>query len=172
MEATSSETPTDFQRTIRLYVPVVRTVQKRKRNNAEHCHTTSKYYQTMDLLSDFTTNFVRGPTRPYRNHLPAGEQTHIKVVSKAFLVLICFATWHEDVWGNGSNIFYLAIDGGEWSALRPGRFTPGDTARGWGSCRGSLDAMEWKTSIAPAQNRTAAVQPVGIPTELFRLLHV
>jgi hypothetical protein len=35
---------------------------------------------------------------------------------------------HEDVWGSGDIaplLFSSALDGGEWSTLRPCRFTPG-----------------------------------------------
>jgi hypothetical protein len=38
-----------------------------------------------------------------------------------------FTFYHEDIFGNGgiaSRIVNLAVDGGEWSASRPGRFTP------------------------------------------------
>jgi hypothetical protein len=43
-----------------------------------------------------------------------------------------------------------ALDGGEWSASRPGCFTPGETAPGthsigeWADPRASLDAVEWR----------------------------
>jgi hypothetical protein len=36
---------------------------------------------------------------------------------------------HEDVWGNGgitAPFLILALDGGEWSASRPGHFTRGE----------------------------------------------
>jgi hypothetical protein len=68
-----------------------------------------------------------------------------------------------------------ALDGGEWSASRLGRFTPGDTAPnthfigGWMGPRAGLDLME-KKSFSPSWNRTSALQPVAIPTELSRLL--
>jgi hypothetical protein len=40
---------------------------------------------------------------------------------------------YEDVWGSGDispRILILALDGGKWSDLRPGRFTPGASAHG------------------------------------------
>jgi hypothetical protein len=39
-----------------------------------------------------------------------------------------FFLCHEDLWGSGgiaSPFLTSAVDGGEWSASRPGRFTPG-----------------------------------------------
>jgi hypothetical protein len=47
----------------------------------------------------------------------------------------------------------LALDGGEWSASRPGRFTPGEKAPGtrwiggWVGPRASLDAVAKKKKI-------------------------
>jgi hypothetical protein len=63
----------------------------------------------------------------------------------------------------------LAIDGGEWSASRPDRFTPRERAPGihwigdWVGPRASLAAVEKKKkSLAPTGNWTPAVQPVAI----------
>jgi hypothetical protein len=57
-----------------------------------------------------------------------------------------------------------ALDGGEWSASLPGRFTPGERAPDthWiGGCMGpGLDAIVEK-NLAHAGNRTWAVQPVA-----------
>jgi hypothetical protein len=38
---------------------------------------------------------------------------------------------HEDIWGNGGvvpSFLTVALDGGEWSASLPARFTPGEIA--------------------------------------------
>jgi hypothetical protein len=58
----------------------------------------------------------------------------------------------------------MALDKGEWSASRPGRFTPGERAPGthWiGDCvglRAGLDAMEKRKSLVPATNQTPTLQ--------------
>jgi hypothetical protein len=40
---------------------------------------------------------------------------------------------HEDVWGTGGiTPPFSALDGGEWSASRPVRFTPGESSPGLG----------------------------------------
>jgi hypothetical protein len=62
----------------------------------------------------------------------------------------------------------LALDGGEWSASRPGRaFTPGERTPGthctggWEGPIAGLDTeVREKKSFAPAGNRTPVVQPV------------
>jgi hypothetical protein len=36
--------------------------------------------------------------------------------------------------------------------------------------RAGLDAVQRRKNFAPAGNQTSAIQPVAIPTELFRLL--
>jgi hypothetical protein len=67
-----------------------------------------------------------------------------------------------------------ALDGGEWSDSHPGRFTPRKRATGthclggWVGPRAGLNAIEKNT--APAENRTPAVQPVPISSEISRLL--
>jgi hypothetical protein len=69
-----------------------------------------------------------------------------------------------------------ALDKGEWSASRPGRFITGERAPsthcigGWVGPRACLDAGE--KSLAPAGNRMPAVQPVAsaIQIELSWLL--
>jgi hypothetical protein len=46
-------------------------------------------------------------------------------------VLINQAPRHKNVWGSGDTappFFTSALDGGEWSVSRPGRFTSGETA--------------------------------------------
>jgi hypothetical protein len=57
-----------------------------------------------------------------------------------------------------------AVDAGEWSASRPGRFTPGARALGthwrrdWVFPRADLDAMKKRKNLILAGNRTRAVQ--------------
>jgi hypothetical protein len=71
-----------------------------------------------------------------------------------------------------------ALDEGEWSASRPGRFTPRESApcthwiEGWVGPRVGLDAME-KRKFCHARNGTQVAQPVArrytdwvIPTPL------
>jgi hypothetical protein len=62
-----------------------------------------------------------------------------------------------------------ALDGGEWSASRPGRFTPGERARGthwigdWVCSRAVLDAVVKRKIPSPRREsnpRTPIVQPV------------
>jgi hypothetical protein len=69
-----------------------------------------------------------------------------------------------------------ALVGGEWSASRPGRFTPGERAPGahWIGCvdpRASLDDMEkWKFLTQPGLE----LRPVGRPAHsqsLYRLYY-
>jgi hypothetical protein len=69
----------------------------------------------------------------------------------------------------------LALVGGERSASRPGRFTPGETAPCtywigvWAGPRTGLVAVK-KRKIAHVRNRIPGVQPVTIQTELSGLL--
>jgi hypothetical protein len=45
--------------------------------------------------------------------------------------LINYAPRHEDVWGSGviaTSFVTSTLDGGEWSASRPGRFIPEERA--------------------------------------------
>jgi hypothetical protein len=74
------------------------------------------------------------------------------------------------MWGSGGTaplFFTSALDGGEWSASRLYRFTPGDTARctywkgSWVGPRVGLGRCgENKKKSCTAGNRTQAVQPV------------
>jgi hypothetical protein len=80
-----------------------------------------------------------------------------------------------------------ALDGGEWSASRPGRFTPRERAPGshctgnWVGPRAVLDTVVKRKIPSPRREsnpRTLIVQPVAsaMPTELLwlnrRLLHI
>jgi hypothetical protein len=66
-----------------------------------------------------------------------------------------------------------ALDGGEWSASHPVRFTPREGAPGthwtggWVGLRAVLDAVVKKKIPCPAGNRT--LQPSAIPAELSQL---
>jgi hypothetical protein len=85
---------------------------------------------------------------------------------------------HADVWGSGGIApphLTSALDGGEWSASRPGRFNSGEITprypldRRLGGLVG-LDAVEKKKVFPSAAIRTPAVQPVAISTEVSRFL--
>jgi hypothetical protein len=71
-----------------------------------------------------------------------------------------------------------ALDGGEWSASLPGRFTPGERAARYplylklGRPSGRSGRYGEEKNIVSAGNRTPAVQPVDVPTELSRLLRL
>jgi hypothetical protein len=65
--------------------------------------------------------------------------------------LINQAPWNEAEWGSGGMVppfLTSAVDGGEWSASRPGGFISEETAHGaryvggWVSTRDGLDAVE------------------------------
>jgi len=57
-----------------------------------------------------------------------------------------------------------ALDGGEWSASRPGRFTPGKGVtvthwiRGWVGPRAGLGAVAKRKILVPTGNRTPIIQ--------------
>jgi hypothetical protein len=69
--------------------------------------------------------------------------------------------------GITQQFFTSALDEGEWSASRPGRFTPGETAPGshriggWVSLRAGLDVVEWRKCLTLAGDRIQAVQPAA-----------
>jgi hypothetical protein len=89
---------------------------------------------------------------------------------------LCFnwAPLHEDVLGERrySSTHYLtsALDGGEWSASRPGRFTPKERATGmhlmggWVVPKAGLDAVEKRkipSLLRYSKPRTPIVQSVA-----------
>jgi hypothetical protein len=82
-------------------------------------------------------------------------------------VPLCF------IWA--TRILDPALDGGEWSASRSGRFTPRESAHyigGWVDLRSSLDAvMKRKIPNPCRRTKTRASSPVGqrYTTELSRL---
>jgi hypothetical protein len=58
------------------------------------------------------------------------------------LCLTNSALRHEDIWRSGCidpHFLTLALAGGEWSALRPGRFTPKERAPGTHRIGGWMD---------------------------------
>jgi hypothetical protein len=68
-----------------------------------------------------------------------------------FVPVLNYAPRHEDVWGSGDiapPFLTLALDGGEWSASCPSRFTPGERVdgthciRGWVGPIAGLDTVE------------------------------
>jgi hypothetical protein len=74
------------------------------------------------------------------------------------LCLINQALYHEDVWGSGTvapPFLTSALDGGEWSASRRGRFASGETAHGihwiggWKGRRADLDTVEQRRISLP-----------------------
>jgi hypothetical protein len=75
----------------------------------------------------------------------------VKVKVKLSLCLTNYALHHEGIWWRwrySSTLFTSALDGGEWSRSRPGRFTPekrapdAHWAGGWVDPRACLDAGE------------------------------
>jgi hypothetical protein len=76
-------------------------------------------------------------------------------------------------WGSGgivNSFFDLALDGGEWSASRPGRFTPRERVPithwigGWVGPRAIMDAVVKRKIPSPrleSNPRTPIVQPVA-----------
>jgi hypothetical protein len=68
---------------------------------------------------------------------------------------------HEDIWGSGGTappFLTSALDGGEWSASRPGRLTPEErtpsthSTGGWVGPRTGLDAVKRKIMTLPESN--------------------
>jgi hypothetical protein len=63
-----------------------------------------------------------------------------------------------------------ALVGGEWSASRPGRFTPGDRApgthwiRGWVDPRADLDDVEWRIFLT---SPGLELRPLGRPASRY-----
>jgi hypothetical protein len=79
--------------------------------------------------------------------------------------------------GNISPSFLTSsLDGGEWLALQPRRFAPGDRAlntlwiRGWVNSEASVNVMEERKSLAPAGNEIPVVLSLlATPTGISRL---
>jgi hypothetical protein len=108
---------------------------------------------------------------------------------KVKLLSLCLTKHHamKALWGewmySSTHSLTLALDGGEWSASRSGRFTPRERApvthwiRGWVGPRAVLDAMVKRKITSPRRDsnpRTPIVQPIAqrytdwaIPAPLF-----
>jgi hypothetical protein len=66
------------------------------------------------------------PRNIYWFHIILSINFNIPV--KLSLCLINYGLCHEDIWmTGGTSPSFSALDGGEWSASRPGHFTPGGT---------------------------------------------
>jgi hypothetical protein len=98
---------------------------------------------------------------------------HVGMV-KVKLSLCLTKHHHEGVLGewryNSTNSLTSALDGGEWSSLRPGSFTPWERAPGthciggWVGPRAVLDAVvkrKFPSSHRESNPRTRIVQPVA-----------
>jgi hypothetical protein len=86
---------------------------------------------------------------------------------KLSLCLITYAPRHEDAWVSGDiapSFLTSALDGGEWSASRPCRFTSNERAPGnywiwgWVGPRVGLDAVEKRKISFPCQKATPGCQ--------------
>jgi hypothetical protein len=102
------------------------------------------------------------------------DSGRLKVKVKVKLSLFFnLAPHHEGVLGewrySSTHSLTLALDGGEWSASRPGLFTPRERASGthwigWVGPRAILDAVVKKKIPSPCQElnpRTPIVQPIA-----------
>jgi hypothetical protein len=97
------------------------------------------------------------------------------IISKWEKLSLCFnwAQRHEGVLGewryNSTHSLISALDGGEWSASRPGRSTPRERAPGtywiggWVYLRAVLEAVVKRipSSLRESNPRTPIVQPVA-----------
>jgi hypothetical protein len=109
----------------------------------------------------------------------------LKVKVKLFLCFFNWAQRHEGVLGGAAVELHAflnsALDGGKWSALRPGRFTSRERAPGthwiwsWVGPRASLDAVVKRKNSQPLPGLEPLImQPVAqrYTTELSQLLFV
>jgi hypothetical protein len=104
--------------------------------------------------------------------------TLVKVKVKLSLCILNRATRYEDILGeqrySSTHSFTSALDGGEWSASRPGRFTPRARARGthWKEGgvgpRAVLDAVVKKKIPSPLRESKNPDRPARSPP-LYRL---
>jgi hypothetical protein len=63
-----------------------------------------------------------------------------------------FISRHEDVWGSGGTVppfLTTALDGGEWSASRPGRLTSGETVKVTRWIGGSVGPRTYLDALQP-----------------------
>jgi hypothetical protein len=107
------------------------------------------------------------------------EGTHVRFKTVLFYDLKTlkkgnWASHHEGVLGewryNATHYLTLAVGGGEWSASRPGRFTPREGGHGthwlgdWVGHRAVLDTVVKRRIPSPFQesnSRTLIVQPIA-----------
>jgi hypothetical protein len=133
---------------------------------------TQKQYLTWPMCtSDLYTNFGYFLNTPYIYIYP------IRWKVKLFLCLINYAPSHEEVWRSGGiapPLLTSALDGGEWSDSRPGRFTPGEWASGiqwigsWMGTGAGLDAMEKRKTSCSCQELNPG-RPARTPS-LYRIV--
>jgi hypothetical protein len=97
--------------------------------------------------------------------LPSSSPVPVKLKAKLSL---CLTKYHSMKTYGGVDVWVRAFltsaqDGSEWSASRPGRFTPRyPLNRMLCGPQSRLDALARKNKIlAPARNRTPVVQPVA-----------
>jgi hypothetical protein len=103
----------------------------------------------------------------------------LRPLVKVKLSLCIFFSWepcHEGVWGEWiMHSLTSALDGGEWSASRPGRFTPRERAPGihwigdWMGPRAVLDSVVKKKIPSPGWESNCRL--VSVSTELSQLLY-
>jgi hypothetical protein len=97
---------------------------------------------------------------------PSVLENVYKVKMNLSLCLINQAWSHEAIWGSGGKtppFLTSALEAGEWSASRPGRFTPSTRCIWcWVDPRPALDIVEKRTFLVPAADRTPVVQLVDV----------
>jgi hypothetical protein len=131
----------------------------------------------LQILPKCTGNLKVAPQKEFGNvHIPCNSYLHGTVSGKVKLclyVIMQLALYHKEMAGGGAAPPFLtsALDGGEWWASRPGRFTPGaHWIGGWVGTRAGLHAMEKRNTSCPCpeSNPSPACSLVAIRTELSR----
>jgi hypothetical protein len=115
-------------------------------------------------------NYFHCSIYPVIHNIFQEQELYKKVMLSQYLTnqALC----HEDVWGSGciDPLFLIsALDWGEWSASRPGRYTPGERASsthwigGWVVPRAGLDDVESTISWPywDSNSDLSVVQPVA-----------
>jgi hypothetical protein len=116
------------------------------------------------------------------SQVPASGMLLLLSKVKVNLSLCCFLNWapcHEGVLGeqrySSTHSWTSALEGGEWSASRPGRFIPRERTPGihwiggWVGPRDVLDGVVKRRIPSPAGNRTLIPQSSAPNLELYRL---